>query len=86
MGHLELLKLLQGYQRRAWLKRTLKNLFLDELDTRRRQATLAEQLAYETPTEVYVTSSLASPNPFELVPIQWPVGINAVAASARRIK
>jgi RNA polymerase sigma-70 factor (ECF subfamily) len=71
MGHLELLKILKGYQRRAWLKRTLKNLFLDELAARKRQEALAEQLGYETPTETYLAASIASPNPFELVPTQF---------------
>ena len=35
--HLPLLELLEPYLRRAWLRRTLKNLFLDQESRRRRQ-------------------------------------------------
>jgi RNA polymerase sigma-70 factor (ECF subfamily) len=40
-----LLAQLNGYQRQAWLNRVLKNLFLDEMRTRRRQEALATRLA-----------------------------------------
>jgi RNA polymerase sigma-70 factor (ECF subfamily) len=68
MGHLELLKLLKPYQRRAWLSRTLKNLFLDEQQAYRRRETLVQQLAWENPTLAYLPSDSLSPNPFDLVP------------------
>ncbi len=71
MGHLELLKLLKGYQRRAWLYRTLKNLFLDEQNARRRRATLVEQLTHETPVVGFLPQEIASPNPFDLVPERY---------------
>lgn len=71
MRHLELLQLLKPHQRRAWLYRTLKNLFLDEQNARRRQQALAEQLARETPTVGYLPPTATSPNPFDLVPEQY---------------
>ena len=40
-----LLAQLNGHQRQAWLNRVLKNLFLDEVRTRRRQEALATRLA-----------------------------------------
>jgi len=40
-----LLAQLNGHQRQAWLNRVLKNLFLDEMRTRRRQEALATRLA-----------------------------------------
>ena len=71
MGHLELLGLLKPYQRRAWLYRTLKNLFLDELNVRQRQELLASQLAWQSPEIDPVRVEIISPNPFELVPEQY---------------
>lgn len=71
MGHLELLGLLKPYQRRAWLYRTLKNLFLDELNVRQRQELLASQLAWQTQEIDPVRAEIISPNPFELVPEQY---------------
>jgi len=48
MGHLELLKQLNGYQREAWLRRTLKHLFLDQQRSRQRERFLTEQLSQQT--------------------------------------
>jgi RNA polymerase sigma-70 factor (ECF subfamily) len=45
MGHLDLLGQLNRHQRRAWLLRTLKNLFIDDERRRRRQIRLVEQLS-----------------------------------------
>ena len=71
MGHLELLDLLKPYQRRAWLRRTLKNLFLDEQRASQRQQALVEQLAADAPRASYLSQELASTNPFDLVPERY---------------
>jgi RNA polymerase sigma-70 factor (ECF subfamily) len=71
MGHLELLGLLKSYQRRAWLHRTLKNLFIDEQRSRQRQQDLIEQLAQETPLAGHLPPEVLSPNPFDLVPERY---------------
>jgi RNA polymerase sigma-70 factor (ECF subfamily) len=46
--HMALLADLNPYQRRAWLNRTCKNLFLDELRSLRRREALTTQLTAET--------------------------------------
>lgn len=71
MGHLDLLKLLKPYQRRAWLYRTLKNLFLDEQLARRRQETLVEQLGQEESLAEFPSPELMSANPLKLVPERY---------------
>jgi RNA polymerase sigma-70 factor (ECF subfamily) len=71
MGHLELLGLLKPHQRRSWLYRTLKNLFLDELKARERQALFSEQVAWQTAAVGNVLPEVMSPTPFELVPDQY---------------
>lgn len=48
MGHLELLKQLNKPQREAWLRQTLKHLFLDNQRARQREQLLAEQLSQQT--------------------------------------
>ena len=68
MGHLELLKLLKPHQRRAWLSRTLKNLFLDEQQAYRRREALTQQLTRENPALTHLPPELLSPNPFDLIP------------------
>jgi RNA polymerase sigma-70 factor (ECF subfamily) len=45
LAHLALLGQLNPYQRKAWLYRTLKNRFIDELRAQRREQTLLEQIA-----------------------------------------
>ena len=70
MGHLDLLKMLKPYQRRAWLNRTLKNLFLDALNAHRRQEALAHQLTMEG-SAIYNPKEVISPNPFDLVPERY---------------
>lgn len=45
LTHLELLKQLNRYQRRAWLYRVLKNRFIDQQRARQRERVLLEQLA-----------------------------------------
>jgi RNA polymerase sigma-70 factor (ECF subfamily) len=68
MGHLELLGLLEPQQRRAWLYRTLKNLFIDQERSRRRREALVERLAGEIPVESYRAGEVIASNPFDLVP------------------
>lgn len=45
LGHLPLLGLLHAAERRAWLKRTLKNLFIDSERSRQRRERLVQELA-----------------------------------------
>jgi RNA polymerase sigma-70 factor (ECF subfamily) len=71
MGHLELLELLQPYQRRAWLRRTLKNLFLDEHRASQRRQALVEQLAADAPGVSHISPRVAATNPFDLVPERY---------------
>jgi len=71
MSHLQLLGILTPPQRRAWLYRTLKNLFLDELNACQRRENLAAQLAWQTPLVSELPAEVMSPNPFELVPEQY---------------
>ncbi len=47
-AHAALLERLNGYQRRAWLFRVLKNAFIDEQRSRKRQQSLVEQLGAQT--------------------------------------
>jgi len=67
MGHLDLLGTLKPYQQRAWLYRTLKNLFLDGLNARQRQQELLDQLAREPGTSPSLEDLVLSPDPFALV-------------------
>jgi RNA polymerase sigma-70 factor (ECF subfamily) len=69
MSHLALLDILKPHQRRAWLYRTLKNLFLDELNARQRQQNLARQLTWQMPAGDDLEDDSA--NPFELAPAQY---------------
>jgi RNA polymerase sigma-70 factor (ECF subfamily) len=71
MGHLDLLGLLEPYQRRAWLYRTLKNLFLDGESARHRQDALIEQMAQDIPVAGYLPQEVILPNPFDLVPAKY---------------
>jgi RNA polymerase sigma-70 factor (ECF subfamily) len=71
MGHLDLLDLLEPYQRRAWLHRTLKNLFLDEESARQREEALIEQMAQDAPLAGYRPAEVIWPNPFDLVPEKY---------------
>ncbi len=69
LGHLALLAMLAAPQRRAWLKRTLKNLFIDEERTRQRQERLLQELAVtETVSEQEVFAQVLAPNPLANVP------------------
>ena len=61
MHHMTLLARLEGPQRRAWLYRTLRNLFLDQERARRRRENLVVQL---------VQQAEESYNPFRLNPVR----------------
>lgn len=71
MGHLDILGMLQPYQRRAWLHRTLKNLFLDEVRRHQRQERLVEQLGGEIASASAASYTPLSLNPFDLVPPRY---------------
>jgi len=71
MAHLELLDLLKDYQRRAWLYRVLKNLFIDEQRTRQRQQALVTQLIQENQEIGYFPPEMMSPSVFKLVPARY---------------
>ena len=71
LGYLDLLQMLKKHQRRAWLYRTLKNRFLDELATRRRQETLQQWLEDAQRDLTYDGGVRTTPNPFEEVPEQY---------------
>jgi len=68
MGHLQLLGVLARPQRQAWLYRTLKNLFLDEEQKRRRQAQLLQEIAREWVFQGSSALDEAPVDPFEHVP------------------
>ena len=71
MTHLELLKLLKHYQRRARLYRVLKNLFIDQQRARQREQALLEQLAdlVEVESHPFVDARLYGL--FDLVPERY---------------
>jgi RNA polymerase sigma-70 factor (ECF subfamily) len=71
MGHLDLLDALKPYQRRAWLYRTLKNLYLDGLSASERQGELIEQLAREPTSSPSLEDLVLSPDPFALIPERY---------------
>lgn len=71
MPNMSLLDMLKPYQQQAWLKRTLKNLFLDDVRRQQRRETLVEQLSKETPVMGNLPQALGSTNPFDLVPEQY---------------
>ena len=71
MAHLELLDQLNAYQRRAWLYRVLKNVFLDAQDKRQREQALVEQLTQETPFASDPWSEITSADLFERIPERY---------------
>jgi len=68
MGHLDLLGTLKPYQQRAWLYRTLKNLYLDGLSASERQGELLDQLVREPSSSPSLEDLVLSPDPFALIP------------------
>ena len=85
LGHLQLLEQLNPHQRRAWLHRTLKNLFLDRRSARLRETTLVENLArevepYAEPDEGDLGSDLfaLAPEPYrELLEKRYALGLTS---------
>lgn len=71
MGHLDLLGALKPYQQRAWLYRTLKNLYLDGLSASERQGELLDQLAREPTSSPSLEDLVLSPDPFALIPERY---------------
>ncbi len=71
MNHLELLELLNPYQRRAWLYRTLRNRFLDQEAARRRHDALVDLLGWDVAVSGVQPHEVISPNPFDLVPERY---------------
>ena len=58
MTNLHLLESLAHHQRRAWLRRTLKNLFIDEQRSRQRQENLVRRLSDEGDFVSHIPQSL----------------------------
>jgi RNA polymerase sigma-70 factor (ECF subfamily) len=86
LGHLSLLAMLEPAQRRAWLKRTLKHLFIDSERARQRQERLLQQLTVtETVSEQETFAGVLTPNPFEsladdvreLFEMRYTLGMNS---------
>lgn len=71
MAHLELLDQLNPHQRRAWLYRVLKNLFLDAQSRRRREQALAEQLTQEAWFASHPGVEMESPDLFQQIPERY---------------
>lgn len=72
MDHLELLGRLKAYQQRAWLFRTLKNLYLDEERAFQREEALLGQMAHDLElTGKGFEDELDLSNPFDLVPEKY---------------
>lgn len=71
MAHLELLDQLNPHQRRAWLYRVLKNLFLDAQSRRRREQALAEQLTQEAWFASHPGVEMGSPDLFQQIPERY---------------
>jgi RNA polymerase sigma-70 factor (ECF subfamily) len=68
MGHLSLLAMLARPQQQAWLYRTLKHLFLDEEQRRRRLADLLQEIARESGFQRNAAGREVMIDPFEQVP------------------
>lgn len=68
LAHIQLLGRLNRHQRRSWLFRVLRNLFIDEQRTRRRQTALVEQMARENETSAEMPLPALSPDILSQVP------------------
>ena len=72
MAHLELLGVLNRPQREAWLCRTLKNVFIDELRKQRAQQALLERWCEATPAAAWADQT-------------WMTLLDGLSASERRL-
>jgi len=70
-AHLELLRQLSPHQRRAWLYRVLKNLFLDRERARQRRQALAEQLGRQAQYATYPSPAMMWQGLLDLVPERY---------------
>lgn len=85
MGHLELLRLLNSRQQRAWLCRTLKNLFLDWERSRQREEAFLEEWANdptqkrraELKTNIFSPFDLAPKRYRDIVKMRYQLGMNS---------
>jgi RNA polymerase sigma-70 factor (ECF subfamily) len=71
MGYLELLGDLAAYQQRAWLFRTLKNLYLDQERARQCEEALLGRIAQGLLDSETFAAEWAPTNPFDLVPEKY---------------
>lgn len=71
MTHLELLKQLKHYQRRAWLYRVLKNRFIDQQRARQREQALLGQLTDLVGVESHSFVDVGLYGLFDLVPERY---------------
>ena len=89
LGHRLLLAQLNRHQRLAWLRRTLKRLFLDRRAERQRQAALLEVYGREVPAAVdpeeddgFDPFDLAPPEDRELLEMRYRQGLSSVEIAA----
>jgi RNA polymerase sigma-70 factor (ECF subfamily) len=68
MAHLQLLEQLNGHQRRAWLYKVMKNLFIDEQRAWQRELLLVGQLTQEAELASYLSADSLSADAFDQVP------------------
>ena len=71
MAYLPLLEQLNRHQRRAWLYRVLKNVFIDEQRARQREQHLVEQLAWEAALTTTPSPEVASLGLFKRMPERY---------------
>jgi RNA polymerase sigma-70 factor (ECF subfamily) len=71
IGHFQLLGRLKSYQRRAWLYRVLKNLFLDEQRALQRRQTLMDQMARQARVASYPAVDVVARELMGLVPERY---------------
>ena len=71
MAHLQLLRQLAHPQRRAWLYRVMRNLFIDEQRARQRQQALVEQLAWDARLSSYPIPGIVSWELLDAIPERY---------------
>lgn len=70
LANLHLLESMGHYQRRSWLRRTLKNLFIDEYRSFGRQRSLIESLSSDTVTTGDISEELEYADVLDQIPKQ----------------